>query len=588
MKIKKIWLLYFVGVVLAVICVRNVHLAVNELSATYDEPFHITAGYTILKTGDYAYQAIWHPPLAEMIEALPLALLSRDKKPILETTHPAYLAKRNYEMADWFFHNNRIPPEDILHQARWALFIVCFPLLGLFLYKFSEEIEPGSGIWAIILLLIEPNLIAHSSLATTDFAASVFYVASFYALWRYLRSPTPVLAGFCGAMWALSFLSKYSNLTACFGLVFLLILERKRIFKDPRIFTMLPWAFLGLAACFLIVYQFKFPGYYIEGVEYMFKQTERGRSSFFMGEYANRGWIMYFPVLFLIKTNIIHIVLAILGISMLMKNAIKTDQYTAIYFLLLVPFVHFVFACSSSVQIGLRYILPVYPFAILLGSIGISKVLGTLSAQIRNSKSMNFGRASKKAQVKAKLAPSLGQDAILIVLLFGIFSCYKVSPWFVAYFNEFIGGPKNSYKYFTDSNNDWGQGLKALGEYLEKEGVGSIYLSYFGVGDPAYYGIKYIPIGMISNTKRHGNPEADPTGEKKVYLAVSATNIQSTYYADREIFKWLNDVTPEVFLGYSILLYDITENSLSRKKLGAVLEKLGRREQARKLREGIE
>ena len=63
-------------------------------------------------------------------------------------------------------------------------------------------------------------------------------------------------------------------------------------------------------------------------------------------------------------------------------------------------------------------------------------------------------------------------------------------PHHLAYFNELAGGPANGWRLLVDSNLDWGQDLKRLGEWTRANHVGKLKLSYFGSADPGYYGIE--------------------------------------------------------------------------------------------------
>ena len=78
----------------------------------------------------------------------------------------------------------------------------------------------------------------------------------------------------------------------------------------------------------------------------------------------------------------------------------------------------------------------------------------------------------------------------LLVLLEAI-EVVAVHPYELSFFNRLIGGPKNGYKYLADSNLDWGQDLKGLKQWMDRNGVRHINLDYFGTADPSYYGIEY-------------------------------------------------------------------------------------------------
>ena len=61
-------------------------------------------------------------------------------------------------------------------------------------------------------------------------------------------------------------------------------------------------------------------------------------------------------------------------------------------------------------------------------------------------------------------------------------------------FNELAGGPATGYTKLADSNLDWGQDLPGLRQYMERENIDSVKLSYFGRAFPEAYGIKYEPL----------------------------------------------------------------------------------------------
>ncbi|MCX7956823.1 MAG: hypothetical protein N2643_02885 [Endomicrobia bacterium] len=171
---------------------------------------------------------------------------------------------------------------------------------------------------------------------------------------------------------------------------------------------------------------------------------------------------------------------------------------------------------------------------------------------------------------------------VILSLILNILISFKTHPWYISYFNELIGGSKNGWKYFTDSNVDWGQGLKQLSEYLKERNLidNIIYLSYFGVGDPHYYNIKYRPIGCVSNLtveERKGNTIAESNFDK-VIVAVSVTNLQGTYYKDKKVFNFLKIIKPDYIVADSIFIYDITKKKFQLEKFIGLLTQLNNNE----------
>lgn len=141
---------------------------------------------------------------------------------------------------------------------------------------------------------------------------------------------------------------------------------------------------------------------------------------------------------------------------------------------------------------------------------------------------------------------------MLLIIAFGMY------PHYLSYFNVLAGGPNNGWKALVDSNIDWGQDLGSLKVWLDEHGVEQVYLSYFGEGRPAYYGIDYI--GLDSWPPRLMNPEARPfyphDPAPGIY-AISATTLQGVHFDDHDRFAWFRGQDPLDKVGYSIFLYDV-------------------------------
>jgi hypothetical protein len=197
-------------------------------------------------------------------------------------------------------------------------------------------------------------------------------------------------------------------------------------------------------------------------------------------------------------------------------------------FLLIPAATIFCFFSLNHKAIGLRYILPVYPFL--------------------------FVFASRAAQSFLSNKMLTGLSVALIGWYVGA-SCY-IHPHYLAYFNELAGGPDNGYKYLVDSNLDWGQDLKGLKSYMQKHGIARINLSYFGTDSPARYGISYDWLPS------YGLPNPDPEKHKfvpKGWVAISATSLQGVYLGDSDIYAWFRERKPVAKIGYSIFIYKMDD-----------------------------
>jgi hypothetical protein len=266
--------------------------------------------------------------------------------------------------------------------------------------------------------------------------------------------------------------------------------------------------------------------YYLPGLKKVMAEVAAGRSAFLMGHYSIEGWRWYFPVVFVLKTPLP--LLLLLAVTATVKKLWTRER---VLFLLWPAAFYFAASCMSHVQIGHRHILPVYPFLLVW--------ISGLYPYVQN-----------RMRVAA---------ALILLVWYGA-GTTGIHPWHLSYFNELIGSPDNGYRYLTDSNVDWGQGLKELAKYLKEQKVTGIYLDYFGTGDPHYYGIAYRPIGFIDNMSpgcRDGD-DVDFAKQPRVLFAISATNAQATYYRDKDIFAWLKTMKPERVIAHSILVYDLS------------------------------
>jgi hypothetical protein len=84
---------------------------------------------------------------------------------------------------------------------------------------------------------------------------------------------------------------------------------------------------------------------------------------------------------------------------------------------------------------------------------------------------------------------------LTISALWFLWESLWIRPHYLAYFNLFAGGPAHGYRHLVDSSLDWGQDLPGLKQWLDRRGLANqdqmpVYLSYFGTGDPNYYGIR--------------------------------------------------------------------------------------------------
>ncbi len=148
-------------------------------------------------------------------------------------------------------------------------------------------------------------------------------------------------------------------------------------------------------------------------------------------------------------------------------------------------------AVGSSRNYGVRYLLPIAPLAIVWVS---ALAEGGLTAR------------------RLAAVGLIGQAAAVA----------SIHPHELSYFNALAGGPVGGRRILSDSNLDWGQGLRSLARLQrERPALRDLTLYYFGNTDPAHYGV----VGRLHTINADGDhPELPAAMEAETaYVAVSAS-----------------------------------------------------------------
>lgn len=490
--------------------------AIRTAAPTFDEPLHLLAGYNYLATGN-PRGYFGHPPAARLWAALPMLAL----RPKLDFPHPD-----QYHRAEFFLHRNRLSPETMINAARrfnLATIGLLFILAGA---AWAWRDGPKAAAAAAVFLALCPSLLAHSSLVTLDAGASLLYFAGAGSLAVAARSRRFGWAAVCGLCCGLAAATKFNFLFLPAALLAGLAAETALGRIPARRAAALGGLVLALGAVVLgIVYRFDWELYFA-GLRFMASMFDEGRASFLLGRHSGSSFPHYFPVAFLAKTPVSSLLLGWLGLTLRLRRWREPDTLWRV----LPMAAYFAAALASTFQIGHRHILPVYPFWALLAADG-ALWLWARGGRLRL--------------------------ACVALTAFQAASVFRQSNSPLSYFNEAAGGPDNGYKILVDSNLDWGQALKPLAEELRGRGNPPIYLSYFGSVDPESYGVRYVPVAPMSLIKRNP-PPIRPFHSDRILLAVSATNWQGVYYADKTVFNWLKTRRPEKLIGHAIFLYDLT------------------------------
>jgi hypothetical protein len=549
-------------------------------SATWDEPQHVVTGYCTLKFHDYRTDPE-HPPFIRMWAALPLLAMDGIKFDLskIDSMPPAAWVTGGQF---FFCHDMLYAANDadrLLYAGRFMI-VLLGVLLGVLVFCWARELF---GFWpaAIVLGLytIEPNILAHSRLVTTDFGLVCFVFGTMYFLWRTTRCLS--VGNLCGVIgfFTLAQISKFS--AVLLGPIVLVVLVIRVCQRSPWLVSIgrlrpltgrLHRAIAALAlsvvlaavawAAIWAIYDFRYlpstspswalnfqsdpnivkiaptitgavawvdghkllPNAYSEG--FLLGQVKaQKRSGFLAGSYRTDGWWWFFPFAFLIKMPISVLLLLVAGVVLSVIHWRRALDDTIYMF---VPSAMFLgTAIMAKLNIGERHILAIHPFALLLAGFAVTEL-------------WSKGRRPFRILLGALLG-------------FAVLEFAGVYPHYLAFFNQFVGGPRNGHKYLVDSNIDWGQDLKGLKQWMSAHDVQHINLSYFGTADPAYYKIdcSHLPGEPFFDDRFVGGPRLPG------FVAVSVTNLRGLYLGDkaRNLYKPLLDTEPAAVIGYSIYVY---------------------------------
>jgi len=500
--------------------------------ATSDEITHLPSGYTYLATGDFRLNP-QHPPLVKLLAALPLLALD----PALDLGDPAWV-----QGEEWAFGHRFLYTNDADRLLLWARLptVALAMLAGLYVWLWASALwGRRAALLALLLYATCPTVLAHGRLVTMDTALSCFMLATVYHLWVYLRGGAGLHLLGCGAALGCALAAKFSGVFLVPALVLLVLVWVLRPFPDGRaaddqaarlrgaalvgvvvtaIAAVLTWACYGFPAD---------PTVYLDGLLRVNADHDPDYRFFLLGRFREGGFWWYFAAAFLLKTRLA--VVGLLLTAAVVAGAGKTRKgWTDELFLAVPPLVLLVVTSALAANIGVRYILPIYPML--------------LDSAARVAAPTTTGR----------FLPAF----VLALTAWAVLATAAIHPHYISYFGELSGGPSRGHRCLDDSNIDWGQDLRALAEELEERGTERVFLRYAWPvsGSPEYYGIRYEPL-----TDELWD---DPSPEPGFYALSTQELIRGELWAEQygAATDWLSRHEPVGRIGYSIYLFEFVRS----------------------------
>jgi len=484
----------------------NVFLAVGsarQKSVTVDELGHLPSGLYFLLTGDARYSAL-NPPLVNALSAIPVLFLDLERAP--EPPPPSEDVLSFWPNGYHFQEMHRADYLRIFATARWVPILITAGL-GALLFFCARELAPEApdiaGLLAAGFVCLSPNVLAQSRLVGTDTGTAFFVLLALWSLRFMLRNPGIVSSLLCGAALGLAQLAKFyalllyptflvvalawhalspsprvraRRLLACLAGAFavsLLVLDSGYLWREVGTslsdLSLRSPSLMGLQGSILGSLPLPLPGAYVRAFDGQLFEVDSTIPTFLLGESFEGGrWYFYLATLAL-KTPI-GLFLAF-GLALLLSIPRPRLPWHEIVLLLVYPVTLFLLlSLADGRQLGGRALLSAVPPVWLWAAVTV-----------------------------ARTWPLRWPSAAAGAALFGAFAASVWSyPNYLSYFNAFVGGSDEGYRYASGANIDIGQDLVLLAKYLEAERAESVQLLYFGSVDPALYGIDFeIPEGRL-------------------------------------------------------------------------------------------
>ena len=454
--------LAFLGIVFLALAVGSMW---ND-AATADEAAHIVSGLLKVQEGRldfYATQA----PLVEAIEALPLAL-SGYRVP----DSAARYGNRPWVVGHVLLYRSGYDAQTILRIARMPVIAMLLALcLAVFFFVRGVTGNGAAGLAAFTLTAFSPTMLAHGRLATVDAGLALFAFLAAIAFWRLLQRPSVALAIGTGAVTACALTAKISGAILVPYFLLLVAVHAVHTSRERRLTTAHLRAFaiatasslLAFTAIYLVLDRsldltlpFRQHVAAIRAVGTLYSD-HYVLPQFLLGEFSHRGWPHYNLVALLVKTPLTELLLIVVAV-VTWKRSRRIEALVLALFAVLFLAV----SAFSSLNLGIRHVLPILPF---------------LHAAIAIVLFDAWSSPEPRADVRAPRV-----FGIALVALFGaqILTAAVTFPSYVSYFNPLIGSHRNADRVLIDSNLDWGQDLLRLRSWMEKKGIGQIRIHYFG------------------------------------------------------------------------------------------------------------
>ena len=556
---------------LLAIMAANLLSVVARKSITIDEASAIPAGYYHLTSAAFQINSE-HPPLPKMLSAIPLLFMDT-KAPPIANGEGEYFARRSVDTAPHFWQANRERFRSIFFWARVPMIALTLAL-GCVIFAFARKVfNARSAVLAVAIFSLEPTMLAHGRIIK-DVHVAFAYALFAFALYAYAMAPTLGRALLLGLASGIAPAMKFSMVVVAPALFLvagvLILIARSR--KLRRIEVLWQLALVAVIALVVINASYLFrhqplapedihwlqesspahagamlsvigvlgkliPPYFLFGICAVVMQEAGGHHVFLLGSYSETGWWYYFPAAFALKTTLPFLVVTIASLAWFGWELFRKRELKSVAILAPVA-LYLVMAMWTSTQIGIRHLIPIFPFLFVAGGVMLDRLL------------------------RARIMRIAARVAVVVILAWMSIEAVRAYPNYIPYMNE-LASARPHWQYLSDSNVEWGDDIGELAKYLQARGETRVRAALLGgqVILPLY-GVEFddllAPPGTVLPETRYVALGASYLNGSTV-PGWSEGSGRETLEQQHEFFAAYRSRRPEAVFGNSIYLYRVKE-----------------------------
>ena len=534
---------WFALALAALILLPRSFLIARSQSERIDDEYHMQRGIAFLNHAVNADLRLNDPPVGQAIEVLPLWLAG------------CWPHHGQVQSAIW---GNRFSADTILTVVGMWKTLLFLPMVGLAFVWLRRVHGLAAGWAAAILMIIEPTIAGHMVAGSLDVLGMEGIALACYLAWRYFAEPTTARLICASAATGLAMMLKHTAVIlpvviVVFAIAWWIVkpwfdgrlLESWRNHFTKRIVATLVAGAVGFLTIWgLLMFDVSQPifpklprahnkiqrwgkvhplstklfnrtlpaGMYVSCFLEATKNADIGHRCYLFGELRDTGWWYYFPVVATYKIPLGIFALMAMAIVSLKWNKPRWGELA-----LLVPAIAWTaLMMHATFNIGWRHFLPAYFFWMVLAT-------------------------------RALVGPRRWIIAAWCAIGVAALHAATYQPDYISYLNW----PRpNAYKQISDSNIDWGQGLKQVRAWILKHPTRKVSVREFSRAGPR----------LVNVTNRLGDvakiawdPYRRPT--RGIFIISEVPLVGDYEYMDP--YKALRKYKPIAIIGHCMRVYDL-------------------------------